>query len=76
MLKWVSLARLKSDVHKLDIEKPKTGPDNLNIIWSKVDKIDIVRFKTIPVDLKKLGNIADVKSSAWSSSDKGYWHRG
>lgn len=76
MLKRVSLARFKSDVHKLDIEKPKTGPDDLNIIWSKVDKIDIIRFKTIPVDLKKLGKIADVKNSVWSSSDKGYWHRG
>ena len=38
--KRVDLASLKSDVDKLDIDKLKPVPSNLNNLISKVDKLD------------------------------------
>ena len=39
--KKVDLASLKSNVHKLDIEKLKNVPSNLTNLKSKVYKIDV-----------------------------------
>ena len=46
--KKTDLANLKSDVYKLDIDKLKNVPSNLNNLTSKVDKLDIGILKSTP----------------------------
>ena len=55
--KKVDLANLKSNVDKLDIDKLKNLPTNLNNLKSKVDKLDIGKLETTPVDLSKLSDV-------------------
>ena len=55
--KTVDLANLKSNVDKLDIDKLKNLPTNLNNLKSKVDKLDIGKLETTPVDLSKLSDV-------------------
>ena len=52
--KKVDLANLKSDVNKLDIDKLKNAPSNLNNLKSKVDKLDVDKLVPAPVHLSKL----------------------
>ena len=52
--KKVDLANLRSDVHKLDIDKLKNVPSNLNNLKSKVDKLDVDNLVPVPIDLNKL----------------------
>ena len=47
-----SLATLKTEVDKLDIDKIKSLSNNLSNLESKVDKLDIDKLAPIPVDLK------------------------
>ena len=47
--KKVDLANLKSDVDKLDIDKLKNLPTNLNNLKSKVDKFDVCKLVPVPV---------------------------
>ena len=47
--KKVDLAELKSDVCKLDIDKLKNIPSNLNNLKSKVDKLDVHILVHVPV---------------------------
>ena len=54
--KKTDLANSKSDVEKLDIEKPKNVPSNLNNLKSKVDKLDVDELVPVPVDLSKLSD--------------------
>ena len=54
--KKVDLANLKSNVDKLDIDKLKNVPTNLNKWKSKVDKLDIGKLETTPVDLSEVSN--------------------
>ena len=55
--KATDLANLKSDVHKLDIDKSKNAPSNISNLKSKVDKLDTGKIETTPVDLSKLSNV-------------------
>ena len=55
--KKVDLAKLKSDVDKLDIDKLKNIPTNLNNLKSNVDKIDVDKLIPVPVDLSKLSDV-------------------
>ena len=55
--KKVDLASLKSNVDKLDIDKLKNVPTNLNNLKSKVDKLDVDKLVPVPVDLSKLSNV-------------------
>ena len=55
--KKTDLANLKSDVHKLDIDKVKNVPTDLSNLKSKVDKLEIGKLETTPVDLSKLSNV-------------------
>ena len=55
--KKTDLANLKSDVYKLDIDKLKNVPSNLNNLTSKVDKLDIGILKSTPADLSKLSDV-------------------
>ena len=56
-LKKVDLADLKSDVHKLDIDKFKNIPTNLNNLKGKVDKLDVDKLVPFPVHLSKLSDV-------------------
>ena len=51
------LARLKSDVDKLDIDKLKDASVNLSSLKSKVDKLDVDKLVPVPVDLSKLSDV-------------------
>ena len=53
-VKKTGLANLKSDVDKLDIDKLKNVPSNLNNLKSEADKLDIEKLETTPADLSKL----------------------
>ena len=55
--KKVELASLKSDVDKLDIDKLKNVPTNLNNLKSKVYKLDADKLVRVPVDLSKLRDV-------------------
>ena len=52
--KTVDLVSLKSDVGKLDINKLKNVPSNLNNLKIKIDKIDVDKLVAVPADLSKL----------------------
>ena len=52
-----SLANLKSDVDKLDIDELKNVKSVLSSSKSKVDKLELRKLETIPVDLSKLSNV-------------------
>ena len=49
--KEVDLASLKSNVHKLDIDKLKNVLSGLSSLKSKVDKLHVDKLVPIPVDL-------------------------
>ena len=51
--KKTDLTNLKSVVGKLDIEKLKNVPSNLNSLKNKLDKLDIRKLETTPVNLSK-----------------------
>ena len=55
--KKVDLAKLKSDIDKLDIDKLKNIPTNLDNLKSNVDKIDVDKLVPVPVDLGKLSDV-------------------
>ena len=55
--KKVDLASLKYNVDKLDIDKFKNVPSNLNNLKSKVDKLDVDKLVLDPVDLSKLNDV-------------------
>ena len=56
LAKKIDLANLKSDVDKLDIDKLKNLPTNLNNMESKVDKFNVAKLLPVPVDLRKLSD--------------------
>ena len=55
--KKTNLAKLKSDVDKLDIDKLKNVPSNLSNFKSKVDQLDVDKLVPVPVDLSKLSDV-------------------
>ena len=55
--KKIDLANLKSDVDKLEFDRLKNVPTNLNNLKSKVDKLDADKLVPFPVDLSKLSDI-------------------
>ena len=46
----------KSNVDKLDVDKPKNLPSNLINLESKVDKLDVDKLIPAPVNLSKLSH--------------------
>ena len=59
--KKVDLASLTSNVDEKGIDILKNMPTNLSNLKSKLDKLDIGRLDTTPVDLRKLSNIVKNK---------------
>ena len=56
LAKKVSLSNLKSNIDKLDIDKPKNVPTNLSNLKSRVDQLDVDILVPVPVDLSKLSD--------------------
>ena len=50
-----TLANLKPDVDKLDIDKLKNVPSTLSSLKSKASKLDVDKLVPVPADLTKLG---------------------
>ena len=57
LIEKVDLANLKFNVDKLDIDKLKKFPTNLNNLKSKVDKLDVDKLVPTPLDLSKLNDV-------------------
>ena len=55
--KKIDLANLKFNAGKLNIDKLKNGPTNLNNLKDKVDKLDVDKLVHVPVDLSKLSDL-------------------
>ena len=53
----LDLARLKSNVGKLDIDKLKNVPTNLSNLKSNVDKLAVDKIIPVPADLSKLSDV-------------------
>ena len=74
--KRVDLANIKSNVDKLDIDKLKNVPTNLNNLKNKVDTLnveDVDELIPVPVDLSKLSDVAKddvVKKDVYSAKTK------
>ena len=51
------LAKIKSDVDKLDIEKFKNVLTNLNNLKNKVDKLDVDKLVPVLIDLSALNDV-------------------
>ena len=58
--KKVDLASLKSNIDKLDTDKLKNVPSNLNNLKSKLDKLDVYKLILVPVDLSKLSDVVKI----------------
>ena len=50
---------MEADVDKLDIDEPTNLATSLNNLKTKVDDLDVLEFKTVHVDLKKLSDGVD-----------------
>ena len=50
---------MKAEVDKLDINKLINVLTSLNNLKTKVKDLDFGKLKTVPVDLKKLSDVAD-----------------
>ena len=73
LLKKVDLAGLKSDAGKLDIDKLKIVPSNLNNLKNKVDTLDVDKLVPVPVDFSKLSVAAEndvVKKDVYNAKIK------
>ena len=57
--KRTDLASLKTNVDKLDIDKLKNVPNDLNNSKNKVDKVDVDKLVAAPVDLSKLSDVVE-----------------
>ena len=69
----VDLANLKSNVDKLDFDKLKNVPTNLDNLKSKVDKSDVDKLVPGCVDLSKLSDVVKndvVKKDVYSAKIK------
>ena len=55
--KTTDLASLKSDVHKLYIDKLKNVPNKLSNLKSKADKLDVNNSAPLSVYLSKLSDV-------------------
>ena len=50
---------LITEVEKLDSNKLNNVSTGLNNLKTKVNDLDVVKMKTVPVDLKKLSDLLD-----------------
>ena len=50
---------MKAEVYKLSITKLVKVPTSLIDLITKVDGLDVGKLKTVPIDLKKIGDVVD-----------------
>ena len=50
---------MKDEVDKLGINKLVNVPTSLNNLKTKEDNLDVGKFKTVSIDLKKLSDVVD-----------------
>ena len=55
---------LKAEVDKLVNNKLVKVPTSLNDLKTKVDDLDVDKFKTVPIDLKKVSDVVSKEYSA------------
>ena len=53
----IDLQSLKPEVFKFDIDKVKKGPTNLNIVKSKMNKLNVDKLVLVPTDVAKLSDV-------------------
>ena len=53
---------LKAGVDKLDINKLVSVPTSSNNLRTKLDDLDVIKLKIVPIDLKKLSDCSVYKS--------------
>ena len=73
--KNTDLANIKSDVDKLDIDKLKNVPTNLNSLKCKANKLDGDNLVPVPVDLSKLSDVVKnhvVKKDVFNAKIKNF----
>ena len=68
--KAVNLAGLKSDAHKLDIDKLEKPPSGLNCIKNKVDKLDVDKMVLVPVYSCKVSSAVKNDAAKKTEYDK------
>ena len=54
--KKVDIASSESEVHKVDIDKLKSVPTDINNLKRKVDKLDVDKVVPVLVDLSKISD--------------------
>ena len=59
-LKRPDLACLKLGVDELDIDQLKNVPNGINILKSRLDKLDADKLVLLPVDLSKLSDVEKI----------------
>ena len=52
---------MKVEVDKLDVNKLVNATSGLNNLKTRVDDLDVNMLKTVPLDLKKIGNVVNKK---------------
>ena len=57
MLKKTDFVKLKSNAYKINIDKLKNVSGNLTNLRNKVDKLDVDKLVTVPVDLSKISDV-------------------
>ena len=57
MLKKTDFVKLKSNAYKINIDKLKNASGNLTNLRNKVDKLDVDKLVTVPVDFSKIGDV-------------------
>ena len=57
LLKKTDFVKLKSNAYKINIDKLKNVSGNLTNLRNKVDKLDVDKLVTVPVDLSKISDV-------------------
>ena len=54
--KKTDFAKLKSNAYKINVDKLKNVSDNLTNLRNKIDKLDVDKLVTVPVDFSKISD--------------------
>ena len=57
LLKKTDFVKLKSNAYKINIDELKNVSGNLTNLRNKVDKLDVDKLVTVPVDFSKISDV-------------------
>ena len=57
LLKKTDFVKLKSNAYKINIDKLQNVSGNLTNLRNKVDKLDVDKLVTVPVDFSKISDV-------------------